>query len=129
MATIKITKGPSKEGEKDTVRIKNNMLYLSVNVFSGKQGDYHILYCPSLNISGYGNTEKEAEDFLHVEMETFSEDVLGMSSEEKENFLLSLGFKREKFRKKNFSKAYVDQDGKLCDFDEGTLERRILEVV
>lgn len=127
MSKFKISKGPLKSNQKDTLRIKGGHLDMSVSVFSGRQGEFFLAYCPSLNISGYGKTEMEAEDFIKIEIEVFCEDLLGMSSDEKENFLLSLGFKQERFKKKNFSKAYVDEGGKLRDFDEGTLERKILE--
>ena len=128
MSKFKITKGTLTTKEKDTIRIKNDSLNMSISVFSGKQGDFFLAYCPSLNISGYGKNEMEAEDFIKTEMEVFSEDVLGMTSDERENFLLSLGFKQERYKKKNFSKTYIDVDGKLQDFEEGTLERKTLEV-
>ena len=128
MSKFKITKGPLNTKEKDTIRIKNGDLSMTISVFSGKQGDFFLAYCPSINISGYGKTEMEAEDFIKTEMEVFSEDILGMTIDERENYLLSIGFKQERYKKKNFSKAYVDEDGKLRDFEEGTLERKILEV-
>ena len=128
MYNFTVTKGPLKPNKKDTIRIKRGHLNMSISVYTGKQGEFFLAYCPSLNISGYGKTEQEAEDFIKVEMETFSEDVLSMSSIEKEKFLLSLGFQQERFHKKNFSKVYVDEDGKLRDFDEGTLKRKVLEV-
>lgn len=128
MQGITITKGPLKGSPKDIVRIKGNDLHLSLSVFNGKQGDFFLCYCPSLNISGYGKSEDEAEEFIKTEMKLFCEDVMSMSSEERENYLLSLGFKKERFRTKNFSKAFVDENGRLQDFDEGTVERKILQV-
>ena len=128
MSELTIKKSSNSPKDKDTIRIKDGKLNISVLVHSGKQGDFYISYCPSLNISGYGKTIEDAEDFLEVEMRVFCEDLFEMASDERENFLLSLGFKKEKFKNKNFSKAYVDEDGKLRDFEEGTLERKILEV-
>lgn len=114
---------------KDTVRIKNNKVTCNLNVYNGKQGDYFIYFCPSLNISGYGKTRKEAEDFLKVEIGVFCEDLHSMHYKEKEVFLSSLGFKKETFASKNFSKSFVDENGKLQDFEEGTLEHKIVEYV
>lgn len=128
MAELKIKKTSNSPNDKDTIRIKEGKINMSVLVHSGKQGDFYISYCPSLNVSGYGKTIEEAEDFLQVEMRVFCEDLFVMASDERENFLLSLGFKREKFKSKNFSKAYVDKDGKLRDFEEGTLESKIIEM-
>lgn len=124
---LNISKRPIKKDEKDTIRLKNNRVTFSLNVYNGKQGDYYIYYCPSLNISGYGETEEEAEEFIKVEIEVFCEDLLTMQTKEKEVFLFSLGFKKEAFASKNFSKAFVDANGKLQDFEEGTLEHKILQ--
>ena len=123
---LKITKSPLKN-DKDIIRVKNGKIFCSLNIYSGKQGDYIINYCPSLNISGYGKTEEEAENFIKVEMEVFCEDLHSMNTKEKEAFLSSLGFKRDVFATKNYSKAFVDEDGKLQDFEEGTLQHKMLE--
>lgn len=123
---FKMTKNNS-TNVKDSIRIKNGKISCSLNVYCGRQGDYIINYCPSLNISGYGKTEKEAEDFIKVEMEVFCEDLHSMNTKEKEAFLYSLGFKRDVFAAKNFSKAFVDENGKLQDFEEGTLQHKMLE--
>ncbi len=129
MREFTITKEPLKSKQKDTIRIKGGNLDFSLSVFNGKQGDHFLCYCPTLNISGYGSTEKEAEDFIKVEMKVFCEDIMAMPTDERESYLLSLGFKKERFRKKNFSKAYIDENGRLQDFDEGTtVERKILQV-
>lgn len=112
---------------KDTIRIKNNKIELGFNVLKGKQGDYVLLFCPAVNLSGYGSTDKEANELLKENLVVFSEDVLSMNTTEREHFLASLGFKKERFHNKNFSKAYVDEDGILKNFDKGTVERQILQ--
>jgi hypothetical protein len=127
MPITSLVKVPFNSEYKDTIRIKGSKMSLNFNVFSGKQGDYWVFYVPGINVSGYGKTKEEAEDFLNIEMEVFCEDVMGMSKREKEAFISSLGFAKELFRSKNFSKAYVDADGKLQEFDEGTLEHNVLE--
>ncbi len=128
MTKIKITIGPAKADEKDTIRFKDGTVNFSVSVFKGKQGDYYLTYCPALKISGYGSTKEEAVDFMKEEMKVFCEDLLAMNNMEREKFLLSLGFKQERFKRKNFSRAYVDEDGKLQDFEKGTLERSTLHM-
>lgn len=126
LSMFKMTKSQL-ANEKDTIRVKNGNISCSLNIYSGKQGEFIINYCPSLNISGYGKTEQEAEDFIKVEMEVFCEDLHSMNTKEKEAFLSSLGFKRDIFASKNFSKAFVDENGKLQDFEEGTLQHKMLE--
>lgn len=124
---ITMSKRPVDKATADKLRIKGRNLQLSLNVFTGKQGDFFLNFCPSLNISSYGKTEKEAEEFIKVEMITFCEDIMSMTNDERENYLMSIGFKKEKVRNKNFSKAYVDAAGRLQDFDEGTVEHKLLE--
>ena len=117
------------QDKKDILRIKTGKIEAKLNILTGKQGVHFLTYCPSLRISGYGNTEKEAVDFIKEEMEVFCEDLFSMNNTEREKFILSLGFTREKFHNKNFSKAYIDENGRLQDFDEGTVKREILETV
>ena len=124
---IIISRKPLEKNGQDKLRIKGANLQLSLNVAAGKQGDYFLYFCPALNISGYGKTDAEAESFIKVEMLTFCEDIMGMPSNERDNYLMSLGFKKERFHNKNFSKAYIDADGRLQDFDEGTLEHKLLQ--
>ncbi|MCY2685580.1 hypothetical protein [Salinimicrobium sp. TH3] len=126
MAITSFTRTSIEKPIKDTIRIKGGNLNLQFNILSGKQGDYWVLYAPAINISGYGKTEEEAKELLDVEIEVFCEDVMGMRSKEREAYIASLGFSKEPFKTKNFSKAYVDQDGKLQDFEQGTLEHRVL---
>ena len=126
LSMFKVTKSQL-ISEKDTIRIKNGKISCSLNIYSGKQRDYIINYCPSLNISGYGKTDEEAEDFIKVEMEVFCEDLHSMNTKNKEDFLSSLGFKRDVFAAKNYSRAFVDENGKLQDFEEGTLQHKMLE--
>jgi len=129
MQKVHISKIPfnGNEGfQKDSIRIKGGELNIDINVFTGKQGDYYLCYSPSISLSGYGNSEKEAEEFIKIEMQVFCEDLMSMSTKERDNYLFSIGFKKERFKSKNFSKSYVDEDGMLKDFEQGTLEHKIL---
>tara|TARA_R110002050_G_scaffold107585_1_gene218097 strand:+ start:177 stop:566 length:390 start_codon:yes stop_codon:yes gene_type:complete len=111
----------------DTLRIKGDKLEAKLNIISGKQGEFFLSYSPSLKISGFGDTKEEAMEFIKMELQGFCEDIYSMNNKERENYILSLGFKKEKFHAKNFSKAYVDENGRLQDFDEGTVKLEILE--
>ncbi|HLW33877.1 MAG TPA: hypothetical protein VKX40_16570 [Aequorivita sp.] len=111
----------------DEIRIKNGSIGATLNILTGKQGDYFLHYCPSLEISGYGRTVDEAVELIKSELEIFCEDLFEMNQKEREQYLISLGFKKEKFHNKNFSKAYVDENGRLKDFDKGTVKRELLQ--
>jgi hypothetical protein len=51
------------------MRIGISKKSLLLHLVSFKEGDTHLLHCPVLDITGYGNTEKEAEDSLFVMLE------------------------------------------------------------
>ena len=53
-----------------------------INVITGQDGDYWVSVSPSLNVSGYGKTKMEAQEF---------------------------------YAKKQYSKAFVDENGVLND--------------
>jgi len=124
--SLKVT--PSKNKHvKDTLRIKGDKLDARLNIISGKQGTHFLTYSPSLKISGFGNTKEEALEFIKMELQGFCEDIYSMNNTEREKYILSLGFQKEKFHSKNFSKAYVDQNGRLQDFDKGTVQLEVLQ--
>jgi hypothetical protein len=128
MGEFKITKSKRQQkGKKDIIRIKGNKVELGLNIYKGKQDGFILYYCPAIEVSGYGMTDKEAFDFIKENLEVFSHDVLDMHTKEREHFLATLGFKKERFHNKNFSKAYVDEDGILKNFDKGTVERQLLQ--
>ena len=119
---------PSINDEKiDFLRIKGKGMDAKLNIFSGKQGDHFLAYSPSLKISGYGSTEEEAIELIKMELTTFCKDIFSMNAKERENYILSLGFEKEKFQAKNFSKTYVDENGRLQDFEPGTIKHEVLE--
>lgn len=118
---------PSDKSVKDIIRIKGDGVIVQNYVVAGKQGDFWICFIPSLNISGYGKTPHESQEFLEIELKVFCEDIMGMPTKERKSYLLSLGFANEKFHAKNFSKTYVDSDGKLQNFEPGTLEHKVIK--
>ena len=51
----------------------NYNLGLKVNHF--KEGNYHILYIPFLNVSAYGDTVEEAEEMLDECLQQYYKDM------------------------------------------------------
>jgi predicted RNase H-like HicB family nuclease len=52
----------------------DNVLELQLNVLVFQQGDYYVAYCPSLNLSSYGDTIEEAKIGFDEVMEAYLED-------------------------------------------------------
>lgn len=111
----------------DTIRFNKNKISLKVIIASGKEGDYFVVVSPSLDVSGYGKTKEMAQESFKENIKTFCEDLFKLSKEDRDKELFQMGFHREALKNKNFSKSFVDENGVLKDFDEGTLEQKILE--
>lgn len=112
---------------KEFVRIKNNSVQVGSFILSGKDGEHFVVLSPTTMISGYGPTEKEAEESFKESLLLFCKDILSLSTSKREEYLSSLGFSKEKFKTKNFSKLYVDSDGVLQGFDEGTVKKSFVQ--
>lgn len=109
--------------EEDTIRIKGDNLNLEVTVISGKEGEHYVSIVPSLMISGYGSTEQEAMDSLDENVETFCEDFIKLSLEQRKAELVKLGFSQVPYHRKNFSKLYVDENGLLQGLENVTIKK------
>lgn len=111
------------QSQKDTLRIKGGVLIIEATVISGKDGEHFVSILPSLMISGYGNTDKEAMDSLDENMETFCEDFMKLNSEQRKSELIKLGFSQLPYHSKNFSKLFVDENGLLQGLENVTIKK------
>lgn len=120
----KLTKTPlDNQPQEDTVRIKDGVLTVEATVISGKDGEHFVSIVPSLMISGYGSTEQEAMDSLDENMETFCEDFMKLTHEQRKSELTKLGFSQVPYHTKNFSKLYVDENGLLQGLENVTIKK------
>jgi hypothetical protein len=130
MESIKIeiqnVKGPLKEElhiGKDGIK-----LVLFVYHFVDKDTKQYVVYSPTLDISGYGNTEDRAQEMMKFSIKDFAIYLNNLSIRDREKELFSLGWEKDKFKNKDFSKVYVDSNGDLKDFnaEEGSVKTREL---
>lgn len=52
----------------------NNVIDLHLNVLVFQEGNYYVAYCPSLNISSYGNSITDAKSGFDEVMKAYLED-------------------------------------------------------
>jgi predicted RNase H-like HicB family nuclease len=52
----------------------DNVIELQLNILVFQQGDYYVAYCPSLNLSSYGDTIEEAKLGFNEVMEAYLEE-------------------------------------------------------
>ncbi|MCB0692125.1 MAG: hypothetical protein KDC16_10805 [Saprospiraceae bacterium] len=83
-------------------------------LLTGKSEYFYIAFIPSLNISGYGESEKEAEESLHVSLDAFKNDWEEWSDIQRDAELKKLGWKI--VSDEVFECAYVDCAGNLRNF-------------
>lgn len=111
----------------DSIRIKGNSIKINVLISSGKEGDYFVTVSPTLLVSGYGKTEEEAMKSFEENIRTFCDDLIKLSPEQKATELKKLGFTKEQYHNKNFSKVYIDENGVLQGLEPTTLKTSRLE--
>lgn len=90
-----------------------------------KDTKQHILYMPSLDISGYGETQAKAWKMLKFCIEDFFTHLLGHKQSEVNKALKALGWEKSFLFHKEFSRAYVDNEGQLQNLnaEENTIEQ------
>ena len=76
-----------------------------------------VLYIPSLDISGYGSTEKRAREILLFSINEFVKHLFRLSQRQLDVELLKLGWKQNKFISKEYAKSFVSIDGELMNFN------------
>lgn len=110
----------------DNLQIQENHISASLNVLRFRDADTNqiVSYFPSLDISGYGSDPEKAMELAKFSIKEFFTYLLSLSPKKCEAELRLLGWKNDKFNDKEFSKAFLNDDGDLKNFAaEGTVER------
>lgn len=98
--------------------------YLNVLNFVDKDTKQQVCYIPSLDISGYGSTKDRAIEILKENLYSFLTELLNSTLKKASTELIELGWKKDRYRNKDFSKSFVDQSGNLQNFNaEDKIER------
>lgn len=130
MSTYSFSKDSSIQIKTELLKVSSNALIGKLAAYSGEQGEFWVSIVPSLNVSGYGETEDEANDSLKENLQVFCEDLFVISESQRKKELKKLGWEASKFFEKRFSKIYVDENGVLQNFNNPEkVKRRILEAV
>lgn len=101
----------------ESIKIGSGRFKAHLKLFTGKQGDYFVSFFPSLNVSGYGETPEQSAEDAEYNIKVFIEDIMALNKSSIDKELRKLGWERNTFFKKKFSKASVDEKGVLQNFD------------
>ena len=93
------------------MKINSNHVSIRANVISGKdKDDIWIFYCPSLNVTGYGDSKEEAKQSFEENITLFCEDILALPSKKIHQVILQMGWEQVKYKKKHYSKSFVNEE-------------------
>jgi hypothetical protein len=115
--------------DQDTILISSNKINARLNALRFKDAETNqvVYYLPSLDISGYGEDADKAMELAKFSVQEYFGYLLRLSQKKREEELRELGWKHNKLRHKEYSKAFVDDQGELQNFAiEGKVERLTL---
>lgn len=96
--------------------------------FTGKSGEHWVSIIPSLNVSGYGESEEDALKDSQYNIRVLFEDLHELTSTQRDKELKKLGWLQNKFFKRQYSSSYVDENGVLKNFDSpNQVKKSVLE--
>jgi len=109
----------------DTLHINR---YINAYRFIDRDTKQFVIYLPSVEISGYGETSEKAGEMVKESLSDLFASFLKMSLSELDNELRRLGWKKDKFRNKEFSNPLINIQGKLKELnaDNDNVERLAL---
>lgn len=120
IAKLNIERGNgSLKSQRLNVDVKNGHIKFSVGGlrFVDKDTQQIVIYLPSLDVSSYGETHEKAEEMMHYSLENFCEYLLSLTEHEVSAYLRNLGWTKRQFFSKQYSSAYVDDNGQLQNFN------------
>ena len=131
MQAIKFTlhEGPMMQ-DFDNLHINKGKLhitgYLNVYRFVDKDTRQHVIYIPSLELSGYGETSDKATEMAKEALSEFLGSMLHRTSSEVMAELSDLGWKKNMFRNKDFSNHDIAGKLKHLNADNDKVEHLAL---
>jgi predicted adenine nucleotide alpha hydrolase (AANH) superfamily ATPase len=78
---------------------------------------YRFVYVPSLNISGYGNSQEEAQEMVNISIRDFLETLFSAGESKAYDEIKKLGWRKQKYSAKKYTAPFVDKDGILREFN------------
>ncbi len=119
MSKFSVNKAVPNLGDPEFIRINTSKRTVNteITIFEVIEHDQIVLYIPSFELSGYGNNYEEAKEMLDESVNYFLTNLIKLTPDKINLELAKLGWKKNKFKNKEFSKAYIDKNGILKGFD------------
>lgn len=100
-----------------TSRTKKARASLTMYKYRDKDTRQIVFYIPSLQLTSYGSDEKKALEMIKFSMDDYFRFISNLSTKKIESELLSLGWKHNTLKNKDYSSVYVDVTGELKNFN------------
>jgi hypothetical protein len=132
-STFKASKTPPNDGlEIFHINYSKGKIKAKLKRFLFQDNDtkQYVAIIPSLDLTGYGKTKRKAEEMLKFSLDQFNEFIMESSLTFANAELRKLGWKKSKFKNKEYSRAFVDINGNLKEFNavENKIESEILSL-
>lgn len=85
------------------INLKRQHIAAKLRTFSFQEGNTHIVYLPSVEISGYGDTIEEAHDLAKITLNDFSQNLFKLPESKIYAVLRELGWERDRFFQKKMN--------------------------
>ena len=82
---------------------KKQTIFFKLQIHSFKEGAFEIVYIPSLEISGYGETKAEAMELMKTSLFIFGENILKSVNHKITEDLKELGWEQHSYFKKQLN--------------------------
>jgi len=115
---------------KEVIRInRSHDISLNIIVVTGRQGSYYVQLAPTILVSSYATTKNECHKAFIENLELFCSDLRQMTTQQRTAELQKMGFIKEKYHAKNFTKIEIDYQKALKEFDNGTTSAIMFQAI
>lgn len=110
----------------ETLKVKKSKGATTLNCkvvgfsFLDKESKMHVMYIPSLDISGYGDTIEEADSMANECLKEYCDQLVKLSLKEITSEMIRLGWSKDKFHTKvfkpNFNPEEILKEDGISDY-------------
>ncbi|MBC7425569.1 MAG: hypothetical protein H7321_03445 [Bacteroidia bacterium] len=125
----------NKKRDEDFIRISSDKLgkkqitgSFRITRFIDKDTNQKIHYIPALELTSYGDTNEKADEMMKQVLNNYFDFLCTLSTKMLRKELLGIGWKQDLFKNKDYSKAYIDINGNLNEFNVEDLKIENLDL-
>lgn len=126
---FKLVKSTDQSTLAETLHIKSSKgvtsirSHINIVRYQDKDSGQWVFYAPSFELSGYGENQDKALQMIKEAFGDFLDYMSKLSAAKMQAELTKLGWKKNKLWNKDYSRAYVNGEGELQNFNADKVER------